>query len=85
MQSDTPDFLDKIVENNKKDVKLMNQIGGYKTFQYSYQPIDSKEDSVSFEIIIYGYKKDFIYQGESYQLENGDWRIINTRTDIKNK
>ena len=71
----------KILQSNSV---LMDSIGGYHSFRYSWDKLDLKKDSVEFEIEIRGIRKTLICKGTAIK-ENSiptHWRTKNIKNTI---
>ena len=80
IRHDHPKFFDNIIENSKNDSRLMEQIGGYKSFEYSFNKNDLKKDTLDFEIKLIGNKKNALFVGRA--LKNPDKRWVVTEKEV---
>ena len=83
IKSNTPDFiLSKLKELKTNDV-LMDSIGGYDKFEYSFNKNDYKyKDTVKYSILIIGNKKVLTFQGVQWRESKMKWRQIDERLII---
>lgn len=79
IKSNTPPFVLSKLDQLKEDRKLMDSIGGFKYFEYSYNKNDFKfRDTVKYSITIKGSDRTLIYKGVQLRTSSGgdDWKQV---------
>lgn len=79
----TPDFFMEKIDTIKSDRILMKEIGGYRQFKIKYNINELKNDTLNFEIIIYGRNKNLVNKGYALKSLNGEWGGINDTTYVQ--
>lgn len=76
IKSNTPTFLLNKFEELKSNQSLMDSIGGFRSFEYSYNKNDFRSgDTVKYQIKIIGQIKVLVYEG--VQARNADrWNLV---------
>jgi len=80
---DSPAFFDEKINDLKNDSLLMEDIGGYKKYEYSYNENQLENDTLQFQIIIFGKNKKLINQGQAIKNKSNEWEIINDELKIQ--
>lgn len=80
---DSPAFFDEKINDLKNDSLLMESIGGYQKYEYSYNENQLENDTLQFQIIIYGKSKKLINKGQAIKNESNEWEIINDGLDVQ--
>jgi len=80
---DSPAFFDEKINDLKNDSLLMESIGGYQKYEYSYNANQLENDTLQFQIIIYGKSKKLINKGQAIKNESNEWEIINDGLDVQ--
>lgn len=80
---DSPAFFDEKINDLKNDSLLMEGIGGYQKYEYSYNENQLENDTLQFQIIIYGKSKKLINKGQAIKNESNEWEIINDGLDVQ--
>lgn len=80
---DSPAFFDEKINDLKNDSLLMESIGGYQKYEYSYNENQLENDTLQFQIIIYGKSKKLINKGQAIKNESNEWKIINDGLDVQ--
>lgn len=78
----TPDFLEEIIKESQNNKTLMKRIGGYKSYEYSYNENELKTDTVKFDIIVYGKSGQLKYTGFAVKYEN-NWEVRQLQDTIE--
>jgi hypothetical protein len=79
IKSSTPPFVIGKLDELKKDKRLMDSIGGFKYFEYSYNKNDLKfRDTVKYSITIKGSDRELVYNGVQLRISSGsnDWKQV---------
>jgi hypothetical protein len=77
-KSNTPTFLLEKFEELKNNRSLMNSIGGYDRFEYSYQVFYNENyDSLNYGIMIFGKNKKLSYTSVGIRKSGSDEVISN--------
>lgn len=79
----TPDFFMEKINAIKGNRIIMKEIGGYQEFEFKYNVNELKEDTLNFEIIIYGRDKNVVNKGYALKNVNGEWGGINDTTYVQ--
>lgn len=80
---DSPAFFDEKINDLKNASLLMESIGGYQKYEYSYNENQLENDTLQFQIIIYGKSKKLINKGQAIKNESNEWEIINDGLDVQ--
>ena len=77
IESNTPPFILEKLNQLKENKNLMDSIGGFSRFEYSYNKNDFKlRDTVKYSIKITGDTKSCIYKATQFKATSTDWRVI---------
>ena len=77
IESNTPPFMLDKLEQLKSDKKLMDSIGGFHQFEYSYNKRDFENgDTVKFSIGITGGDHQLNYKGIQVKRSSGNWELV---------
>jgi hypothetical protein len=76
IEIDSPDIFITKIKAFKSDSLLMKEIGGYRTYEYTYNEKQISNDTMQFEIIIFGRTKELINRGQFVKTKNKEWRVI---------
>lgn len=75
--SDTPPFIISKLDELKSNAALMDSIGGYQLFEYSYNEEKYKRgDTVKYSVTIKGGKDDLIFQGIQVKNALNTWELV---------
>lgn len=75
--SDTPPFIITKLDELKSNSVLMDSIGGYRLFEYSYNEEKYKRgDTLKYSITIKGGKDDLIYEGVQVKYPSNTWELV---------
>lgn len=81
-QSKSPSFLKETVDELQLEKDLMDSIGGFKSYEYSYNKNDLEKDSLDFQIILRGKTSNLFYEGMAVKT-NSEWLIVKKEISIK--
>jgi len=77
IKSNTPPFILNKLEQLKSDKILMDSIGGFSQFEYSYNERDfENQDTVKYSIKITGYDQRLIYKGTQVKDSLNSWELL---------
>ena len=77
IMSDTPPFILSRLEELKSNKTLMDSIGGFRLFEYSYNEQNFKNgDTVKYSITITGGKDDLVYKGIQIKNSLNSWVLV---------
>jgi hypothetical protein len=79
LNASTPKVLNDIIEHSRENEKLMLSIGGFSSYKLTYNNRMTENDSLHFQIIIYGLDKGMIYSGNAVR-DNDEWIIAKIDT-----
>lgn len=79
---DSPAILNEKVDTLKNDSLLMTEIGGYRKYEYTYNEKQLSSDTMQFEIIIYGSRRNLINRGQAIRNIRNEWEIVNDEINI---
>lgn len=82
MNSTTPAILNEIVEQSQENETLMNSIGGYQSYEFTYNQNEVKKDTLKFTIKIRGYSKTLNYTGYVIKSDERNWKLDKIDTTI---
>jgi hypothetical protein len=74
LTGNTPQFHNELLSNFQKDNVLMEAIGGYDSYEFSYPSNSLDDDSLRFELVVFGNHKSLICTGFAYKRDNS-WVI----------
>lgn len=75
--SDTPPFIISKLDELKLNSALMDSIGGYRLFEYSYNEQKyNSGDTLNYSIIIKGVAKDLRYEGVQVRNALNEWKLL---------
>ena len=57
INKDSPKVIEELLEKSKNNKSLMDKIGGYRSYEYTFKTNDLKTDSLPFEMTIFGWNK----------------------------
>lgn len=81
--SNTPPFILEKFNQLKDNKELMDSIGGFDQYEYSYNKNDFKfGDTVMYSIKIYGDSKVLIYKATQLRTTPTDWKAIKEEIKI---
>ena len=84
IKSNTPPFILNKLEQLKSDKILMDSIGGFSQFEYSYNEQDFKNsDTVKYSIKITGYDQKLIYNGTQVKDSLSSWGLLTDTITIQ--
>jgi hypothetical protein len=90
IENTTPKFINILVKQMQDDKELMNFIGGYNSFEYSYNSNEyEKKDSLYFEGIIKGNEKRLYFKGFAKKInqpkQGNDkvWQVVSIQKEVK--
>ncbi len=84
IESNTPDFMLEKYENLREDEALMDSIGGFRSFEYTFNRNrfeDGKE--LKYTVLIYGTKKDLRFEGVQNKDQKGKWVLTKSKMTIE--
>ena len=76
----TPAFLLKLIDQAKADQVLMERIGGYEEYSFSYTSTDLSK--LHFEVSIYGGDSTITYEGEAAKISERQWKVEQIKSTI---
>lgn len=84
IESNTPDFILKKYDQLKNDNVLMDSIGGFKSFEYSFNKnqYDAGKE-LEYSIIIFGEEKDLRFEGLQSKDQNGKWVLTRGKMSVE--
>lgn len=74
--TESPAFLDTKVVELQNDSLLMNNIGGYRSFQFSYDKSTPEIDTIGFKITIFGRTANLVNKGRAIKDSEKSWKVI---------
>ena len=81
-RSTYPGFFKEEIKNFKENKDLMDRIGGYRTYEYSYNKNDLKTDTLKFKILIIGKNGEIICNGIAVKNSQNRWQIIKRNQSV---
>jgi len=86
IESDTPPFILEKLKQLKENKNLMDSIGGFDRYEYSFNKNDFKlGDTVKYSIKINGDNKVLNYKGTQLKTSPTDWKAIDEDLRIEDK
>jgi hypothetical protein len=86
IESNTPPFIAIKLSQLKEDKRLMDSIGGFKYFEFSYNKNDFKlSDTVQYSITIKGDKRILNYKATQFKSVGDRWTEFRRELKIENK
>ncbi|MEM6816795.1 MAG: hypothetical protein AAF600_20805 [Bacteroidota bacterium] len=82
---DYPELFPTIVEDYKMNSKLMNVLGGYRTYEYFYNKNHLKKDTLKFQIKIIGRDKSLMCTGYAIKDELGKWQLLSKEEKVSDE
>ena len=73
-------FLFELIDKAKANKALMNQIGGYKEYAFSYT--SANRSKMQFEVYIVGEDSTLAYEGEAAKISERNWKIEQIKSTI---
>lgn len=84
IKSSTPPFLSDKLEELRDDKALMDSIGGFDKFEYSFNKEDfNHRDTIKYSILINGHEKKLIYRGIQSRVQGSDWKLVSEALHIE--
>ncbi|MEM6297954.1 MAG: hypothetical protein AAF740_04605, partial [Bacteroidota bacterium] len=78
-----PDFYYKLHDELKVDSSLMDEIGGYKAYQFTLNQDEVDQGDMKFEIVIVGNKQNLVCKGRAkYDQRNNKWVVENKEVEF---
>ena len=74
-KNQVPNFYWKTIEEIKNDTILINEIGGYESYEFTYNEYEEKSGKINFDIIIIGEKKNIVCKGNA-EKNSSDWIVL---------
>jgi len=78
-----PSFLIEQVNEYKENETLIKKLGGYKSFEYKYNQNQLEEDTLDFQIVLYGENKSLFLIGKAIKENNNSWKIVERNESIQ--
>ncbi|GAB4034749.1 hypothetical protein [Spirosoma jeollabukense] len=75
-----PSFLFELIDQAKADKALMERIGGYEEYRFSYSSPDRAK--LHFELSIIGDDSTITYEGQATKLSERQWRIEQVKSTV---
>ena len=86
VESNTPPFISDKLSQLKGDKKLMDSIGGFRYFEFSYNKNDFKlKDTVKYSILIKGDTRVLNYYAIQFKHAADKWSEIQKNLEIEDK
>ena len=73
-----PEVIELQLDELKNDKEVLNQIGGYDSFEYQFNENDLKSDTLIVKIIVYG-KKRRVLKNVSFVKDGDDWKVYDSQ------
>ena len=84
INSKTPPFILTKLQEFERDWQLMDSIGGFRNFEYSYNKNDfAFRDTVVYRIVLKGKKKRLSYEAVQLKVSHDHWRQIDETLTIE--
>ena len=71
-----PRIFPKIVAEYKSNTQLMDDIGGYRTYEYYYKKSELKGDTLNFKIKLIWSKSNLLCTGLAIKNNRGEWQVL---------
>ncbi|HEX8657538.1 MAG TPA: hypothetical protein VF690_08395 [Hymenobacter sp.] len=72
LKSNLPDFLDQMVESAKSNKRIDRTIGGFKSFEYTFNEKDLDKDTLKYEVIVKG-ETSYLKMSGYATKKDGEW------------
>jgi hypothetical protein len=79
-----PAFQNELIQNFKDNKALTNEVGEYSSYEFSYPTNALDDDSLHFELTIFGEKGYVVYDGWAAKVDEHDWKVIRSEERIHN-
>jgi len=77
IESDNPSFILNKLEELKFNTVLMDSIGGFRLYEYTYNERDSENgDTVRYSIKMTGYTGKLLYRGVEVKPSSKPWELV---------
>ena len=75
---DFPDVIESQLEELKNDKEVLDQIGGYDSFEYHYNENELKSDTLRVKITLY-VKVRKVLKNASFVKDGDDWKVYDSQ------
>ena len=76
----TPSFLFELIDQAKTDKALMERIGGYEEYRFSYTSPDRAK--LHFELSIIGDDSTITYEGQAAKISERQWKVEHIKSSV---